>query len=67
MAIRNMVYEGDPLLRKTSREVTAFDERLGTLLDDMAETMYQQSGVGLGAVRVAVLRPGVVIGIGEGR
>ena len=60
MAIRNMVYEGDPLLRKTSREVTAFDERLGTLLDDMAETMYQQSGVGLAAVQV-------VIDIGEGK
>ena len=67
MAIRNMVYEGDPLLRKTSREVTAFDERLGTLLDDMAETMYQQSGVGLAAVQVGVLRRAVVIDIGEGR
>ena len=39
MAIRNMVYEGDPMLRKTSREVTVFDDKLGTLLDDMAETM----------------------------
>ena len=67
MAIRNMVYEGDPLLRKTSREVTAFDERLGTLLDDMAETMYQQSGVGLAAVQVGVLRRAVVIDIGEGK
>ncbi|MDY2712163.1 MAG: peptide deformylase, partial [Candidatus Faecivivens sp.] len=50
MAIRNMVYEGDPMLRKTSREVTVFDDKLGTLLDDMAETMAQQQGVGLAAV-----------------
>ncbi len=67
MAIRNMVYEGDPLLRKTSREVTVFDDRLGTLLDDMAETMYQQNGVGLAGVQVGVLRRVVVIDIGEGK
>lgn len=67
MAIRNMVLEGDPMLRKTSREVTAFDEKLGTLLDDMAETMEQQNGVGLAGVQVGVLRRVVVIDIGEGR
>lgn len=67
MAIRNMVYEGDPLLRKTSREVTSFDEKLGTLLDDMAETMYQQSGVGLAAVQVGILRRAVVIDVGDGK
>ena len=67
MAIRNMVLEGDPMLRKTSREVTVFDEKLGTLLDDMAETMEQQMGVGLAGVQVGILRRVVVIDIGEGR
>ena len=67
MAIRNMVYEGDPMLRKTSREVTVFDEKLGTLLDDMAETMAQHMGVGLAGVQVGILRRVVVIDIGEGR
>ena len=67
MAIRNMVYEGDPMLRKTSREVTVFDDKLGTLLDDMAETMAQQQGVGLAAVQVGILRRAIVIDIGEGR
>lgn len=67
MAIRNMVLEGDPLLRKTSREVTVFDQKLGTLLDDMAETMAQQNGVGLAGVQVGILRRVVVIDIGEGR
>ena len=67
MAIRNMVYEGDPMLRKTSREVTVFDDKLGTLLDDMAETMAQQQGVGLAAVQVGILRRAIVIDIGKGR
>lgn len=67
MAIRNMVLEGDPLLRKTSREVTAFGQKLGILLDDMAETMAQQNGVGLAGVQVGILRRVVVIDVGDGR
>ena len=67
MAIRQIVMEGDPLLRKSSREVTSFDERLLTLLDDMAETMAKADGVGLAAVQVGVLRRAVVIDVGEGR
>lgn len=67
MAIRQMVYEGDELLRKTSREVTVFDQKLWTLLDDMAETMAKEQGVGLAGVQVGILRRVVVIDVGEGR
>ena len=38
MALRNIVTERDPMLRKVSRPVEKFDRRLWTLLDDMAET-----------------------------
>ena len=38
MAIRKIRVNDDPILRKKSREVTEFDERLFTLLDDMRET-----------------------------
>ena len=37
-----------------------------TLLDDMAETMYDANGVGLAAPQVGVLKRIVVIDIGEG-
>lgn len=66
MAIRNIRTEEDPILRKTSRAVEKFDDRLFELLDDMAETMYSADGVGLAAVQVGVLRRVVVIDIGEG-
>ncbi|MBE6885495.1 MAG: peptide deformylase [Oscillospiraceae bacterium] len=66
MAVRNIVKDGDPVLRKQSRLVEQFDERLFTLLDDMRETMHQAEGVGLAAVQVGVLRRVVVIDIGEG-
>lgn len=66
MAIRNIVKLGDPILRKKSREVTKFDDRLFVLLDDMKETMYKADGVGLAAVQVGVLKRVVVIDCGDG-
>lgn len=53
-------------LRKKSREVTEINDRIFTLLDDMAETMYHAAGVGLAAPQVGVLKRVVVIDIGEG-
>lgn len=66
MAIRNIVKEGDEVLAKKARPVTEFNERLHTLLDDMADTMYESGGVGLAGNQVGILRRVVVIDIGEG-
>lgn len=66
MAIRNVVKEGDDVLRKTARPVIEFGPRLHTLLDDMSETMYATNGVGLAANQVGILRRVVVIDVGEG-
>ena len=65
MAIRNILKDGDPTLRKVSREVTKFDDRLHTLLDDMRETMDAANGVGLAAPQVGILRRVVVVHTGE--
>lgn len=66
MAIRNIRTEEDTILRKKSRRVENFDERLFELLDDMADTMYNAEGVGLAAVQVGILRRIVVIDVGDG-
>ncbi|MDO4420216.1 MAG: peptide deformylase [Ruminococcus sp.] len=66
MAIRNIVKEGDEVLAKKARPVTEFNERLHTLLDEMADTMYESGGVGLAGNQVGTLRRVVVIDIGEG-
>lgn len=63
MALRQIVKFGEDILRKKSRPVTSFDERLWTLLDDMAETMKKAEGAGLAAVQVGVLRRVVVIDV----
>ena len=39
MAIRNIVTIDDPVLRKKSRPVVNFDEKLWTLLDDLKEKL----------------------------
>ncbi|ENJ9652472.1 peptide deformylase [Clostridium botulinum] len=66
MAIRNIRKYGDELLRKKSRRIEKIDDRILTLLEDMAETMYSAEGVGLAAPQVGILKRVVVIDVGEG-
>ena len=61
MALRNILKQGDETLTKRCRPVTDFNERLHTLLDDMAETMTEANGVGLAAPQVGILRRAVVV------
>ncbi len=66
MAIRNIVKVGDDVLRKVCRTQLSFDEKLWTLLDDMAETMYKAEGVGLAAPQVGILRRICIVDVGDG-
>ena len=61
MALRNILVEGDSLLRKRSREIPEITDRIKTLAEDMWETLYDANGVGLAAPQVGVLRRLVVI------
>ena len=56
MALRTIVQDGDPILKKVCRPVTKFDDRLATLLDDMKETQYEANGWGLAGPQVGVMR-----------
>lgn len=66
MAIRKIVTAEDPVLRKTSRRVEKFDERLWTLLDDMNDTLKKAEGAGLAAVQVGILKRAVLVDVGDG-
>ena len=66
MAIRQLITNKDPQLYKKSRPVKNFDQKLWTLLDDMAETMYKNEGVGLAGVQVSILRQAVTVDVGDG-
>jgi peptide deformylase len=67
MALRNIVnYKTDDILRKKAKSVEKIDDKLLTLLDDMAETMYEANGVGLAGPQVGVLKRIVVVDVGTG-
>jgi peptide deformylase len=67
MAIRKIRTDGDEILKKRSREVSEINERIITMLKDMADTMYSTgNGVGLAAPQVGLLKRMVVIDIGDG-
>ena len=66
MALRNIVCEGDEILKKKCREVTDIDDRVRTILDDMIETMRDKEGVGIAAPQVGILRKMFVIEPEEG-
>lgn len=63
MALRTIltVDEHEESLRKRSRPVTVFNERLHKMLDDMVETLKDSGGVGLAGPQVGILRRIVVI------
>ena len=54
MAIREIIHVPDPLLREVSKPVEQIDDKLLTLLDDMAETMYDAPGIGLAGIQIGV-------------
>jgi peptide deformylase len=65
MATRTILNDSDPTLRKKSRVVDRFDDRLHQLIDDMKETLIEADGVGLAAPQVGVLRRVVIVDDGE--
>lgn len=66
MAIRKIRKDGDDILRKKSKAVEVIDKKIIDLLKDMADTMYEENGVGLAAVQIGFLKRLVVIDVGDG-
>ncbi len=44
----------DPVLKQKALPVDEFDDKLSELAENMLETMYEERGIGLAAVQVAV-------------
>ena len=65
MALRRILSDKNPALHKVCKPVTAFDEKLQKLRDDMAETLAESGGVGLAAPQVGILRRIFLVDVGE--
>lgn len=66
MALRTIRVQGDSVLTKKSRTVDKMTPRIGELITDMLDTMYDAMGVGLATPQVGILKRIVVIDVGEG-
>jgi peptide deformylase len=67
MALRTILEFPDPRLRTRAKPVTVFDAALGTLIDDLFETMYAAPGIGLAATQVDVHQRLIVIDLSPER
>ncbi|SDT12489.1 peptide deformylase [Pseudomonas oryzae] len=65
MAILNILEFPDPRLRTLAKPVTAVDDSIRQLIDDMFETMYAAPGIGLAATQVNVHLRVVVMDLSE--
>ncbi|MEM1243325.1 MAG: peptide deformylase [Pseudomonadota bacterium] len=67
MAVMQVVYHPNEILRQTLKPVTEFDDKLQKLVDDMFETMYAVRGVGLAANQVGLDMSLSVIDVSESK
>lgn len=65
MALLTILQFPDPRLRTIAKSVTQVDDRIRQLTDNMLETMYDASGVGLAATQINVHEQIIVIDTSE--
>ncbi|MBT0959912.1 peptide deformylase [Denitromonas iodatirespirans] len=65
MALLPILHFPDPRLHTKAAPVARVDDRIRTLIRDMAETMYEAPGIGLAATQVDVHERVVVIDVTE--
>nr|WP_321465723.1 peptide deformylase [uncultured Desulfobulbus sp.] len=61
MAILEIITFPHPVLRQKAETITEFDDALKTLVEDMADTMYDAPGVGLAANQIGIARRLVLV------
>lgn len=66
MAVYNLLNGEDPVLLRECSPVARFDETVGQLLTDLADTMRHHCGIGLAAPQIGVSLQACVVDIGEG-
>lgn len=65
MAIRNLRFENDEILRKRSKEIEVIDDKIRELAADMIETVHKYDGLGLAGPQIGILKRIVVIDLYE--
>ena len=67
MALRQLRYEGDEILRKKCKKVEEVDDHIRMILDDMLDTLHNtEDGAAIAAPQIGILKRLVVIDMGSG-
>lgn len=67
MAVRTILNESDPILRKVCRAIETIDERTKAQVQDLIDTLDEtENGIGLAAPQVGLLKRVFVIDMREG-
>jgi peptide deformylase len=67
MAVLTILEFPDPRLRTVAKPIAEVDDAVRALADDLLETMYEASGIGLAATQVNVHRRILVLDVSEER
>ena len=65
MTVKNIITEPNKLLRQISKPVKQVGQEEQKLMDDMLETMYEASGIGLAAIQVGIPKRIIVMDISK--
>ncbi|MBN4075072.1 MAG: peptide deformylase [SAR86 cluster bacterium] len=66
MSLLEILEFPDPRLRKKALPVDKVDDALKQTIDDMFETMYAASGIGLAAIQVSIQKRLLIIDLADG-
>lgn len=67
MSVLQILEFPDPRLRTIAKPVKVVDDQVRRIIDDMFETMYHASGIGLAATQVDIHQRIIVIDVSENR
>ena len=65
MSVREIIQEGNIILRLKADKIEIFDKNLHALLDDMHETMISANGIGLAAPQIGISKRVIVVSTNE--
>ncbi|MBU3189431.1 peptide deformylase [Clostridium bowmanii] len=65
MAVRKILQYGDKRLNTVCAKVEKVDRKILNLIDDMMDTLYEGTGIGLAAPQIGVLKRVILIDLGE--
>lgn len=66
MSVKEIIKEGNNVLRRKSRRILQVDNEVLELIEDLKNTLYSSTGIGLAAPQIGVLKRVFIIDLRDG-